>query len=247
MTAVVLFIVVFEKFAGGAYLVVILIPTLVGVMLFINRQYTASARQLELRPGYVVKPPIREERAIVPIPSINRASVRAINVARSITTEVSGVYISEDPEQSAAMREEWDRRVPGVPLVIVESPYRALAGPLVAYLDVLDKAWPPGKPPPITFVVVPEYVARHWWERVLYNQSARRLRTILLGRPYTVVVDVPYRRDDRPDEPHEHPADHPEEPIAPARLPAAPMPSAKVPEASTEPAEPAEPVEDARA
>jgi amino acid transporter len=198
LTAVVLAIVVFEKFAGGAYLVVILIPTLVAIMLFINRQYAASARHLALHPGYVAKPPTREERAIVPIPSLNRATVRAVNVARSITTEVSAVYISDDPEQSAEMREEWERRVPGVPLVIVESPYRALAGPLIAYLDVLDRAWPPDKPPAITFVVIPEYVARHWWERVLYNQSARRLRSILLGRPHTVVVDVPYRRDQEP-------------------------------------------------
>jgi hypothetical protein len=83
-----------------------------------------------------------------------------------------------------------------VPLVIVESPYRALAGPLMAYLNVLDLAWPPDKPDPITFVVIPEYVATHWWERILYNLSARRLRTVLLGRPHTVVVDVPFRRDD---------------------------------------------------
>ena len=95
------------------------------------------------------------------------------------------------------MRDRVGPPLPGVPLVIVESPYRALAGPLVAYLDVLDRAWPPDKPHPITFVVIPEYVARHWWERILYNQSARRLRSILLGRPHTVVVDVPYRRDDR--------------------------------------------------
>jgi hypothetical protein len=78
----------------------------------------------------------------------------------------------------------------------VESPYRALAGPLLAYLDVLDTAWPPDKPSPITFVVVPEYVARHWWERILYNQSSKRLKAALLGRPHTVVVDVPYRRED---------------------------------------------------
>ena len=91
-------------------------------------------------------------------------------------------------------------QVPGVPLVVVESPFRSLSGPLLAYLDVLDMAWPPDKPSPITFVVIPEYVARHWWERVLYNQSAKRLRSMLLGRPHTVIVDVPYRRED-PDEP----------------------------------------------
>jgi len=78
----------------------------------------------------------------------------------------------------------------------VESPYRALAGPLLAYLDVLDAAWPPDKPDPITFVVIPEYVARSWWERILYNQSAKRVRKSLLGRRHTVVVNVPYRRED---------------------------------------------------
>jgi hypothetical protein len=61
---------------------------------------------------------------------------------------------------------------------------------------VLDAAWPPDKEQPITFVVIPEYVARSWWERILYNQSAKRLRTVLLGRPHTVVVAVPYRRED---------------------------------------------------
>ena len=78
----------------------------------------------------------------------------------------------------------------------MESPYRALAGPLVAYLDVLDTAWPPDKPDPITFVVIPEYVARSWWERMLYNQSSKRLRKDLLGRRHTVIVNVPYRRED---------------------------------------------------
>jgi amino acid transporter len=196
LTAVVLGIVVFEKFAGGAWLVVILIPLLVGMMLFINRQYSASARELAVRPDFIVQPPVREERSIVPVPTLNRAVVRAINVARSISDDVLAVYISDDPDKAAAMRKRWDHQVPGVPLVIVESPYRALAGPLVAYLNVLDLAWPPGKPEPITFVVIPEYVARSWWERILYNQSARRLRTVLLGRPHTVVVNVPFRRDD---------------------------------------------------
>jgi amino acid transporter len=196
LTGVVLVIVLTEKFEHGAWVVAVLIPALVGGMLFIKRQYAASARQLAIPPDVVVPAATRQERAIVPVPSLNRAVVRAINVGRSITSDVSAVYISEDPEHSALMRARWERQVPGVPLVIVESPYRALAGPLMAYLDVLDRAWPPDKTEPITFVIIPEYVARHWWERILYNQSARRLRSILLGRPHTVIVDVPYRRDD---------------------------------------------------
>lgn len=214
LTFVVLVIVLVEKFEHGAWVVAVLIPALVLMMVFINRQYAASARHLAIRSDFVLPAPIRDERAIVPVPGLNRAVVRAVNVARSITDDVSAVYISEDPEMSASMRRRWERQVPGVPLVIVESPYRALAGPLMAYLDVLDRAWPPGKPEPITFVVVPEYVARHWWERILYNQSARRLRTVLLGRPHTVVVDVPYRRDDPRDEHHAEGGQDPDAPEA---------------------------------
>jgi len=200
LTAVVLGIVVFEKFQAGAYLVVILVPVLVAMMLFINRQYARSAHELQVDPALVVAPPHREERVVVPISGLDRAAVQAINVGRAIDDDIRAVYISTDPEGAAEVREAFERQVPGVPLVVVESPYRALSGPLLAYLDVLDAAWPPDKPDPITFVVIPEYVARSWWERILYNQSAKRLRKSLLGRRHTVVVNVPYRRED-PDAP----------------------------------------------
>jgi amino acid transporter len=196
LTAVVLGIVVFEKFGDGAWLVVILVPLLVAMMLFISQQYARSRRELAIRPDYVAAAPRRDERVVVPIPGLNRASIHAINVGRSIDDDVRAVFISDDGDQAASLRDEFERQVPGVPLIVVESPYRALAGPLLAYLDVLDLAWPPDKTAPITFVVIPEYVARSWWERLLYNQSARRLRSVLLGRPHTVVVDVPYRRED---------------------------------------------------
>ena len=196
LTAVVLVVVVSEKFFAGAYLVVILVPLLVGMMLFIKRQYTRSAHELAVAPDLVVRAPHREERVVVPIPGLNRAVVQAINVGRSVSDDVRAVYISDDPEAAAALRAEFERKVPGVPLVVVESPYRTLVGPLLAYLDVLDSAWPPDKPAPITFVVIPEYVARSWWERILYNQAAKRMKTFLLGRPHTIVIDVPYRRED---------------------------------------------------
>ena len=133
----------------------------------------------------------------MPIPGLNRAVVQAINVARSISDDVRAVLHHRRPgRRGRSCASGFERQVPGVPLVVVESPYRALVGPLLAYLDVLDSAWPPDKPAPITFVVIPEYVARSWWERILYNQAAKRLRTVLLGRPHTVVVNVPYRRED---------------------------------------------------
>jgi amino acid transporter len=196
LTLVVLVVVLSVKFFDGAYLVAILIPVQVAVFLFIHRQYAASRAQIAVRSDFVVAAPHREERVVIPVPGLNRAVVQAINVGRSISDDVRAVYISEDPDEAARMRETWERQVPGVPLVLVESPYRALVGPLLAYLDILDRAWPPGKDQPITFVVIPEYVARHWWERILFNQSAKRLRTVLLGRPHTVVVNAPYRRED---------------------------------------------------
>jgi amino acid transporter len=210
LTALVLVIVTSVKFVDGAYLVVILIPLLVGMMLFIHRQYTSSRAELAIRPGYVAEPSQREERVIIPIPGINRAVIQAVNVGRSIADDVVAVFITDEPEDASSVRARWEKMVPGVPLVVVESPYRALVGPLAAYLDVLDAAWPADKPAPITFVIVPEYVARHWWERILYNQSVKRLRSALLGRPHTVVVNVPYRREDpevlkRPDPPSETP------------------------------------------
>jgi amino acid transporter len=196
LTFVVLIVVASVKFVDGAYLVVILIPTLVAIMLFIRRQYARSARELAVPPDYVARAPAREERVLVPVPGINRAVIQAVNVARSIADDVLAVYIFDEPGRLEHVRADWERQVPGVPLVVIESPYRALAGPLIAYLDVLDHAWPTDRPKPITFVVIPEYVAKSWWERILYNQSARRLRAMLLGRPHTVVVNVPYRRED---------------------------------------------------
>ena len=226
LTAVVLLVVVSEKFVDGAYLVVILVPLLVGMMLFINRQYSRSRRELAVSPDLIVRPPHREERVVVPIPGLNRAVVQAINVARSISEDVRAVYISDDPASAARLRADFARQIPGVPLVVVESPYRTLVGPMLAYLDVLDAAWPPDKSAPITFVVLPEYVARRWWERILYNQAAKRMRKVLLGRPQTIVVTVPYRREDHApfeaapggERPTERP-DPPVPPVPPAALP----------------------------
>jgi hypothetical protein len=187
------------KFALGAWIVLILIPLLVAMMLFIERQYRSVSVALAVRPDVAIPRGRREERVVVPVPGINRAVVQAINVARSIAPDVRAVLVSDDPEEAANIRKQWEQQLSDIPLVFVESPYRALVGPLLAYLDVLAHAWPPDKEAPVTFVVVPEYVARSWWERILYNQSSRRLRTALLGRRHTVVVNVPYRRDDPDD------------------------------------------------
>jgi len=196
LTAVVFAVVASVKFFDGAFMVLIFIPLLIGMMVFISHQYRSSARQLELRAGAGIPQPHRHNRVIIPIPGVNRAVVQALNVARSITTDIRAVYISDDPAKGELVRERWAQAVPDVPLVLVESPYRAVIAPLVAYLDVLDRAHGADADAPMTFVLIPEYVARSWWERVLYNQAAKQLRDTLLGRAHTVVINIPYRRDE---------------------------------------------------
>jgi amino acid transporter len=188
-------VVVLVAKAPPSLLVAVVIPLLVASMAFIGRQYRSTADQIAVPPDVRIPSPRREERVVVPVPGINRAVVQAINVGRSIAPDVRAVLISDEPTEAAEVRARWQRQLPDVPLVVVESPYRALVGPLLAYLDVLDRAWPDELEAPITFVVLPEFVARTWWERLLYNQSAKRLRAALVGRPHTVVVSVPYRRE----------------------------------------------------
>jgi amino acid transporter len=198
LTLVVLAVVASIKFAGGAWLVVVLVPILVAIMLFIHRQYAASQAELALRPDAVYPPYRREERVVVPVADLNRATLRALDVGRAIADDVRAVLVSDDPAVADDVRARWEAQIPDVALVVVESPYRALTGPFLAYLDVLDQAWPPDKEPPLTFVVIPEYVARRWWEQLLYNQATRQLRRTLIGRPNTVVTNAPYQRTEMP-------------------------------------------------
>ncbi|MEO8571691.1 MAG: APC family permease, partial [Chloroflexota bacterium] len=194
LTGVVAVIVTAVKFFDGAWLVLVLIPILVALMSFIRRQYDSQEEELRVRDDGVLPGPHREQRVIVPVNGVNRAVVQAVNFGRSLAHDVRAVYVTDDLEAADALRARWERQLPDVPLVIVESPFRAVISPVVAYLDILDQAWPPDKEAPITIVVLPEYVARHWWDRLLYNQTAKRLKTVLVGREHTVIADVPYRR-----------------------------------------------------
>jgi amino acid transporter len=193
-TGVVAIVVTSVKFIDGAWFVIVLIPVLVAIMLFIRREYDGQERELHVRDDFVMDAPHREQRVVVPINGVNRAVIQAVKFGRTLSADVRAVYVTAEAEAGDALREQWERQVPGIPLVIVESPYRAVISPIVAYLDVLDQAWPPDKPAPITIVVLPEYVARHWWDRLLYNRTAQRLKAALIGREHTVIADVPYRR-----------------------------------------------------
>ena len=194
LTATVAVIVTSVKFFDGAWLVLALIPLLVGLMAFIHRQYDLQEAELRVREHGPLPGPHREQRVVIPVNGINRAVVQAVNFGRALTRDLRAVYVTDDTDAADDLRRRWEEQLPDVPLVIVESPFRAVISPVVAYLDILDQAWPPEKEAPITIVVLPEYVARHWWDRLLYNQTAKRLKSALVGREHTVIADVPYRR-----------------------------------------------------
>ncbi len=196
LTGAVAVVVVVAK-APTSLLVAVIIPILVAGMLFIQRQYRASAAQLVVRDDVVIHAPVREHRVVIPVSGINRAVIQAVNVGRSMSEDIQAVLITDNPAAVEPLRLQWERQIPDVTLVIVESPDRELVGPILAYLDSLDEAWPADEPAPITFVLIPEYAARRRWERSLHNKSADGLRTALIGRHHTVVVNVPYRRDHR--------------------------------------------------
>jgi amino acid transporter len=190
MTGVVLIVVLVGK-APQSLLVAVIIPALVAMMLFIERQYRKSGKELEVKPGLVFKQPHRHERVVIPVPGLTRAVVQAVQFGRSISDDVQLVHVTDDVAEGERLRARFRQQLPDVPFVIVESPYRSLVRPFVTYLDVTSQ-----DSKAVTLVIIPEYVAKHWWERLLYNQVANRLRAALLGRPDTVVANVPYRRED---------------------------------------------------
>lgn len=176
--------------APQSLVVIVLIPLIVALMLFIARQYANSHRQLQVREDKVFGPPHRHEHVVIPVPALTRAVIQAVQFGRSLSDDVQMVHITDDIEAGERLRERVERQLPGVPFVIVESPFRSLVRPFVTYLDVTTR-----DREAITLVIIPEYVARHWWERILYNQTANALRKALLGRPHTVVANVPFRRE----------------------------------------------------
>ena len=193
VTGIVFVIITLAKLPRGAWIALVAIPVLVLAMEWIRARYRHQEAELRVDEGAELARPERGQRVVVPVNGINRAVVQAVNVGRAVSSDIRAVYITDDPEAGDQLRERWERQLPDVPFVVVESPYRALVGPLRAYLDVLDRTWPPDRPVPTTVVVLPEYVGRHWWDRVLYNQTTRRLRASIVGRDATVILDVPYR------------------------------------------------------
>jgi len=190
-TGIVLIVVALTKFALGAWMVLVLIPVLVGMMWAINRHYRGFEDALTLERPHVPLPHPSEPKVIVPIGRLDLAAMQALAYARSISNDVTAVHVTDDPDAAERLRRRWDNWDSQVRLVVVESPYRALLQPLLAYIDAVDKQDPTR---PVT-VVLSQFVPSHFWEFILHNQTALRLKFHLLFRRNTVVVDVPYRVD----------------------------------------------------
>jgi len=193
VTGVVWVVITVAKVPRGAWIPLAAVPVLVVLMEWVRAQYRAQEAELRVDDLGEIGRPQRARRVVVTVNGINRSAIQALDVGRSLSDDVRAVFVTDDAEAGERLRERWARQLPDVPLVVVESPYRAIVGPLSAYLDVLDRTWPPDREPPTTIVVLPEYVGSHWWGRALYNQAARSLRSALAGRERTIVLDVPYR------------------------------------------------------
>ena len=190
-TAIVTVIFAIAKFALGAWIVMIIVPVLVIVMLAISRTYSSELKGSDVRAESVIPRPRRPQRIIVAAPSLSRAVVQAVRVGQTMAPEVNVVHVTSNLEDGERVRDQIERQLPGVPVTIVESPYRTLVRPFVRYLEVLQLE----HPEEVLVVLIPEYVPRHWWERILYNQNAHRIREALVGRRDIVVLAVPYRRE----------------------------------------------------
>jgi hypothetical protein len=191
VTAIVVVIFAIAKFGLGAWLVLVIVPVLVAAMLFIRREYATEERGLAVRPELVFTGPNRRGRVLVAASSMNRALVQAVKVAETMSDKVDLIHVTTDPDEGETFRERVEQQLPGVRVVIVESPYRTLVKPFVRYVESAAEE----DPARVTIVLLPEHMPRHWWDRVLYNQNAHRVREALVGHKEIVVLDAPYRRD----------------------------------------------------
>ena len=210
-TTVVLIIVGITKFQLGAWVVLILIPGLVALLLTIRSHYSAVSKQMALDPGNDsehpdVLSPQYHHYVLIPVASLNRATLRAITYARSLTGQAHGVpaptssrvkhaiiqavHVTDDAEEAEQLKERWEQYNPGVELVVVEAPFRSLVGPLMRYVDLVERRHPEGTA--IVTVLIPEFIPAHWWEHLLHTHTALMIKGALLFRPRTAVISVPF-------------------------------------------------------
>src|SRR6266704_2055621 len=186
-TGAALLVIATTKFVQGAWIVILLIPLFVIFFLRTHRHYFYVRQQLSLREIEQERP--LRHTAIVPISAVNRATVFAVRYAKSIAHEVEAVHVAIDPARVEQVRQQWKAWGAGVPLRVLESPYRSMVQPLVDHIDDLMHGRRRNE---MVTVVLPEFVTAHWWEGLFHNQSAFLIKGALLFRPGVVVTSVPF-------------------------------------------------------
>ncbi len=190
-TGLVAVIIAVTKFSEGAWIVVILIPLLVLMFMSIHKHYQYV--EVERTTTIPAKPAEIQHLFIVPIAGMDRVSIQSLSYARSVSNNVIAVHIAVDEADAINVREAWKRWRPNIKekekteLVLIESPYRSLARPLLRYIDTIHELYPEYT----LTVLLPEFVVSHWWEHFLHNQTALQLKAALLFRPGIVVTSVP--------------------------------------------------------
>jgi amino acid transporter len=186
-TAIVTLVIAWTKFHEGAWIVLVVTPLIVAGCLAIKSHYRLVASQIN--PETPLDFAQINLRVIVPIGSMNVPAQQALAFARAVTPNVTCVHVTDDMEEAQVLQREWEEKAAGIgQLVIIESPYRSLVGPLLAYLDSVREQ----NPYDTIMVVLPEFVPSRWWEHLLHNQTAFVLKAALLFRPGVIVADVPY-------------------------------------------------------
>jgi len=191
-TGVVAIVFAIAKLGLGAWVILVIVPILVVAMLLVRREYARGAAELAVAPDLVWGPPVHERRAVIPVGDVSWDVIQAVRFARSMTADITAVHVTDDVAAGERLRARFERQLPGMTFVIVESPYRDLVEPLIRYLEVSAERAADS----VTVVLLPERMTRHWWERILFNQNAHRLRDALAGHPDILVADVPFRAVD---------------------------------------------------
>lgn len=190
MSITVLLVVLVTKFQAGAKYAILAMAVLYVMMLAINRHYRHVSQELALRDD--LREAILPSRvhALVLVSKLHKPAMRAIAYARATRPSVlEALTVEVDPEETAALGREWIARDVPVTLKIVASPYREITRPIIDYVKSLRT----DNPRDVVIVYVPEYVVGHWWEQLLHNQSALRLRVRLHFIPGVMVASVPWQ------------------------------------------------------
>jgi amino acid transporter len=187
-TGTVLVVVLVFKFTHGAWIAVVAMTGFFFLMRGINRHYASVAR--ELVPQEEAMPLPSRNHAVVLVSKLHNPTLRALAYAKATRPhDLTALTVSVDAHDTEALKDEWDARGLDVPLTVVHSPYREITRPILDYVKRIRL----DSPRDVVTVFIPEYVVGHWWEQLLHNQSALRLKGRLLYQPGVMVTSVPYQ------------------------------------------------------